>query len=78
MIKTLIFKYFAGNLDKLIGFLQDLDKHLDAYIAAQDKKISDVGKQISELETEEQKLVRTRATASNLQSGVKGLTTNGG
>lgn len=73
MFKTFILRYVAGNLDRLISFLQEVDKYVDAYVIAQATKSNEVQDQIRRLETEKAQLDANANLAVKIKQGVRNV-----
>lgn len=73
MFKTFILRYVAGNLDRLISFLQEVDKYVDAYVIAQATKSNEVQDQIRRLETEKAQLDANANLAVKIRQGVRNV-----
>lgn len=73
MFKTFILRYVAGNLDRLISFLQEVDKYVDAYVITQATKANVVQDQIRRLETEKAQLDANANLAVKIKQGVRNV-----
>lgn len=73
MLKLLIVRWIARNLDSLLDFLNDLDTQLETYVSAQEAKEKAIDDEVSRLAKEKEAVTATKATATNLRSGIKNV-----
>lgn len=74
MIKTFLIRYVAGNLDRLIAFLQDLDRQIDTFVAAEAAKQDDLAARERQLADERRASEARVQTASSLKNGLRNIT----